>query len=217
MTIPDRAKVKLVYHAIDTITNVPAFDQPFALNWVYQPGNFSPLADSSFSAQGQLTWARWFQNSFVGGSKIEVKITNNINRQAAGNEAPIFVCLIPWLQNNINTDNTDTAPYLSTPYNRHKMLPQNCSVPTTLRHYMSVKKLFGKGRCIDDEAFWGKCITVSSGAPTAGFDGKPTQDCYWHLYVANADNAGGVIDVDITYEVKITYYVTLFGRWQLIK
>lgn len=207
MTIPDRAKVKLVYQATKNFNTATGMDQAFGLNYIYQPGNFSPLADATNSALGQLSWAKWYQSCYVGGSKIEVSLVNNIQREGAG-EAPVWFTVTPWTQVLLSSDNTDVQPFQRTPYNKHKLIPLNCSVPQRIKHYMSVKKIEGKGRCIDDESFWSRVSIAAN-----GFDGTPTQKSYWHIGVWNAD--GSASNIDITYMVKITYYVTLFQRWQL--
>ncbi len=205
----DRGQVKLVYHAEKTVNSVSGLDQAFGMNFVYQPGNFSPLNDATNSALGQKSWAQWYQYCYVGGSKIQVKVTNNTLRNSVlANQEPIWFTVIPWGQVSLAADNTDHQPYRSTPYNKHKLLPLNCSTPQTINHYMSVKKFEGRSRPMDEELY-SSYVSVS----TNGYDFTAPNKLYWHLYLGNGEGLSG--NIDVTYEVKITYYCTLYKRWQL--
>lgn len=208
MTIPDRAKVKLVYNKAFKFSTASGMDQAFQLNGIYQPGNYAPLSDATTSALGQKSWAQWYSNYYCGGSKIQVQLVNNSPRDAAASQEPIWFTLTPWGLSTLAADNTDSPPYQSTPYNKCKLIPLNASTPQKLSHYMSVNKFEGKKMNINDENYWGSVSVVAN-----GFDLPPTSRLYWHLGVWNADQT--VTTLDITYTVKITYYVTLFKRWQL--
>lgn len=207
MTIPDRAQVQLVYQATKNFTASTGLDQAFGLNFVYQPGNYSPLNDATYSALGQKNWAQWFQTVFVAGSKIEIELVNNVQRLGTG-ETPVWFTITPWAQALLASSNTDIQPFQRTPYNKHILIPLNCSIPQKLSHYMSVKKFVGKDRLIDDEGYWSNCLVSAN-----GYDGTCTNKLYWHLGIWNADGTASTLDV--TYMVKITYYCTMFRRWQL--
>lgn len=207
MYMPDRTQVILPYQVTyNSAALTTGLDLVLAMNYVYLPGGIAPISDATYSAQSQLAWAGFYNGCFVGASAIDVKITNNGARGTINN-VPIWVTLVPWDFQSLSTGNSAIMPYKNVPYNKHKLIPYAQSMPISLKHFMTIEKFTGRKHLIDNDAY-----SSFVGTQALGFNTFPTDVKFWHIYVGDADNSGKQIDV--TVDIKVKYYCTLFDRKQ---
>lgn len=179
-------------------------------------GIFLPDIDTSCNvismAQGfgRDEWFLFYKYAFVGGSKIAVRIKNitGVSSATSTNYQPLNCAVFPW---NVTEDgsytptNVLTYPPATRPYAISRLLnqPDGGGAQTTMKSYMSTSKMLAQKIDLDDV----KNLNTSVADPTA----------LWQWIVAYYPPSGTVALGEISFEVRITYYVTYLNRNSITK
>lgn len=193
--LPDRLRIPMGWN--DTYNfQVAALGAPFQYAWrvnsPYDPDQ--PVGISQKSAYGFNTMGDFYKQYRCFGSKI---VITAINQSAtAGQE--ILIGLYPSAQ----LINTTTDPNVKTtcekPYAKRLLLGVSAGPSKgTIKHYASVKKLFGVSSIEFEDNFSGSNAS------------DPFNEAYWNL---NVDAHGQNAQPTVTLDVQIVFYVEWYNR-----
>ncbi len=185
-SVPDTLRVKLKWQEVRNTPNSTTDKQIYQLN-----GPFMPVASSATPLTQPMAWDQWilFYNNYqCYASSIKIIVANRANTVLVGTS------LFPSNGNaaNITTLNeAHTQPYQKTVYTSGS----NGKPLAYLKSYMPVKKL--EAHATSDEQFW------------AAVTANPNALKSWVVFSASTNL---IDEIDLFYDVEITYYIKFFNR-----
>lgn len=190
---PDVAMVKLKFTDVvrtqETAGPTQFFDN-FRANNVYDPRySFGGTSAQMLSWYGQV-----YDKYCVMGCKIRVQFVN------LADDFCRTVGVIAYTNSSNISSSADSNQLLSQPYCRWRLLgPVASSKSTaTMSMYMSTSKIFGK-KISNLEEF------------SAAILGSPANDYTWY-YAVFGTSRESTSDIDLSYQVQLTYYVKFYDR-----
>lgn len=191
--VPDRLSVKLRYQTIEyrTTGSGPAYVHIMSGNGPYD-------ADQTHVGHQPTGWDQWsnFYNSYyVAASKISIEFQN------LDASVPVIATLIPSQNEWTTADLINKIPWEETNA-RSKLIHVRDSGNSRLfmKHYWTTNKAMST-RASDIQS-----------AMQASYNAVPASEWFWNLILQTHN---GTDDLEIVYVVRVTYYVTFFGKWNL--
>lgn len=184
--ISDRIFVKLQYSEIVLISGAVTSEYVYRGNSVFDP-NFTGVGAQP---TGFDQWASLYENYRVHGSSPVMRVAN------LGTVATAITAT-PSVSSSGASTYLDT---ISTPFSRNRLIgPATGMGIGTVKNFMKTVKMVGE-KIFNNDNY------------AAGVTGNPTSSWFWILGFFSMD---GATNMNISVEIKITYYTEFFKRKQL--
>lgn len=185
---PDRLKVKLRYQTIDTIS----IGSPNQIHVMSGNGPYDP--DETFTGRQPTfydQYASLYDSYYVSGSKISLEICN------LNTTTPLIVTIKPDTVQWVTTDLATYNPWEETQSKSVLLSPRDAGGSRKrMKFYTTTNKLWALN-------------TIDYATAQAPVTGVPALEWWWNMIFQNAN---GVASLDLTAQVRITYYVTFFAK-----
>ncbi len=185
--LPDTLFVKLKWTEIRHVPASILDKQEYELNGPFKPVSAVTTPNTFTQPLGWDEWGQFFNFYECFGSSIDILIVNR------GATTPAGTVVVPMNDTGPTTDfiEAKVQPYATTRYTSGG----NGKPFARIKKYMSVKKL--EGRNTNDVNF------------TANINSLPTIQKFWLVMTESTNQS---TDLDVFYDVTITYYIKFFGR-----
>lgn len=190
--MPDVTFARLKYtdnYTFNTVSDILT-EQVFRGNSLHDPD----LTGTGHQAMGHDFWKAFYSKYNVSACKIEIRY----NSSTQTSNSLLNFGVVPTLSSTaLSTSDVDV--YNEHPKSKYRITAGSNSSAGKgyIKHYQTTARMFGRTHTTNDDIF------------ETAFDSNPGSAWYWHVYAGTMDETS---DIDITFNVKLTYYVKMYQQ-----